>query len=224
MPALKNLQPKRNPSTKNPIKNSLAHETFLVQVLQLPGTAFHHEFYIVISVFHPNSFQLHLISFQEYPIRKSSEFMPFPWRMETSSVSVALAMCLLRIPGMKVITTPALAFSQSKSWSRSSSPYPGPACPSIDIMAGGLGVVPQRTTCTRRANSVLSLTSTGSPLRVRPLQFRTINAGSTGDGADGSFNLGGLVSLDSCSGKYTLPMVESMQFHSLFHSHSHPHP
>ncbi|KIK58458.1 hypothetical protein GYMLUDRAFT_262494 [Collybiopsis luxurians FD-317 M1] len=62
--------------------------------------------------------------------------------------------------------------------------YPGPACPSIDIMAAG------------GASFCRALLATAIP---------TINAGSTGDGGDGSFNLGGLTSYVSCAGNYTLP-------------------
>ncbi|KIK58477.1 hypothetical protein GYMLUDRAFT_697158 [Collybiopsis luxurians FD-317 M1] len=114
--------------------------------------------------------------------------------------------------------------SRSRSRSRPPSAYPGPASPGIGSMGPGLGVGPQRTTRTRRGNSVSSLTSTSPPPHGQAIAIPRNNASSAGGGADGWFGPGSQGSLGSSAGEYTLPTPESMHSHSHPHSHHHHHP
>ncbi|KIK58449.1 hypothetical protein GYMLUDRAFT_246145 [Collybiopsis luxurians FD-317 M1] len=187
-----------------PIDSSLAHETSSVRVLQLPGTAFHHEFHILISVFRPSPFQLHLIHSPESTVLSDMKIIRIH-ALPMADGDLRLC-CLGNVPvtniGNESRHSAGSAFSQSKSWSRSSSPYPGPACPSIDIMAAGWVLFHRG---------------------LLAIAIPTINAGSAGDGRDGLFKLGHLASLDSCTGRIDaipLPFPFSLSPSLLGDSHS----
>ncbi|KAE9389718.1 hypothetical protein BT96DRAFT_391561 [Gymnopus androsaceus JB14] len=100
------------------------------------------------------------------------------------------------------------AVSRSRSRSRPPSAYPGPGSPSIP------GVGPQRTTRTRRGNSVSSMNSTSPPPQpsAQAIVIPRNHHGHEGNNSGSWFGPG---SQGSTASEYTLPTPES-----LHHGHS----